>query len=66
MLEALEIGRVREDREIVSRLNSAAPYNTQACPPINRARTSQFRKVERTLRIGFGVKSTSLGKILGP
>ncbi len=43
----------------VSRLNSAAPYNTHACPPISRARTRCSRIEERTLRIGFGIKRTS-------
>src|SRR3990172_612706 len=43
----------------VSRLNSAAPYNTHACPPINRARTRCAWIEERTLRIGFGINRTS-------
>src|SRR5262245_3006502 len=34
-----------------------------AWPPISRARTWWFRKVERTLRIGFGVKRSSQGEI---
>ena len=43
----------------VSRLNSAAPYNTHACPPMSRARTRCTRIEERTLRIGFGIKRSS-------
>ena len=39
-----------------SRLYSAAPYNTQACPPINRARTSYCRIVARTRRIWVGIE----------
>jgi hypothetical protein len=39
-----------------SRLNYAAPYNTHAWPPINKARTRCFRIEERTLSIGFGIK----------
>ena len=43
----------------VSRLNSAAPYRTHACPPISRYRTPLWFNSERTLRIGFGVKRAS-------
>ena len=43
----------------VSRLNSAPPYNTHAWPPISSERTPFRRIVERTLRIGLGVKRTS-------
>src|SRR5690606_14627221 len=42
-----------------SRLNSAAPYSTQAWPPIRRARTPCVRIVERTLGIGLGLKAAS-------
>lgn len=45
-----------------SRLNSAAPYNTQAWPPMRSACTSCVRSVERTLVIGFGVKRASEGQ----
>ncbi len=44
-----------------SRLNSAAPYNTHAWPPINRWSTRCFRIVERALRIGLGIKRASHG-----
>lgn len=47
----------------VSRLNSAAPYNTQACPPISKHWTWCFWIEERTLRIGFGIKGASKCKI---
>jgi RHS repeat-associated protein len=40
----------------VPRLNSTAPYNTHAWPPISRLLTWCERSVEGTLRIGFGVK----------
>ncbi len=43
----------------VSRLNSAAPYNMQACPPMSRKRTPQVCRMERTLCIGFRVKRTA-------
>src|SRR5947209_9877212 len=43
----------------VSRLNWAAPYNTHAWPPISRCRTWRVVRVERTLRIGFGIKRAS-------
>ncbi len=42
-----------------SRLNSAAPYNTHAWPPINRWSTRCFLIVERALRIGLGIKRPS-------
>src|SRR5262245_26980984 len=50
----------------VSRLNSAAPYNTHAWPPIRRYCTRWVVRVERTLRIGFGVKGPSHGQIVFP
>ena len=43
----------------VSRLNSAPPYNTHAWPPMRSERTPLFVRVERTLRIGLGVKGPS-------
>src|SRR4029078_9689482 len=49
-----------------SRLNSAAPYNTQAWPPINRWSTRCLRIVERALRIGLGIKGASHGHIVMP
>ena len=48
----------------MSRLNSAAPYNTQACPPMSRDRTWWFQKVERPVWIGFGIKGASQGQEL--
>jgi|LakMenEpi03Aug12_release.lakeMendotaPanAssembly.Ray.scaffolds.fasta_scaffold337454_2 hypothetical protein len=42
-----------------SRLNSAPPYKSHAWPPISSERTPFRRIVERTLRIGLGVKRTS-------
>ncbi len=50
----------------VSRLNSAAPYNTQAWPPISRARTRCAWIEERTLRIGFGIKRASQHQVALP
>ena len=44
-----------------SRLYSAAPYNTQAWPPINRTGTSNCRIVERTRRIWVGITGASEG-----
>ena len=44
-------------------LNSAAPYNTQAWPPISRHWTWCSRIEERTLRIGFGIKGASKCKV---
>jgi hypothetical protein len=43
----------------VSRLNSAAPYNTHACPPMRSARARCAAIEERTVRIGFGIKRSS-------
>jgi len=43
----------------MSRLNSAAPYNTHAWPPMRRARTRCSWIEERTLRIGLGIKRSS-------
>ena len=48
---------------MLSRLNSAAPYNTQARPPISRHWTWCSRIEERTLRIGLGIKGTSKCKV---
>src|SRR5207244_3902512 len=42
-----------------SRLNSAAPYDTHACPPMSSARTRCARIEERTLSIGLGIKRAS-------
>gem|GEM_PF-4115866 len=50
----------------VSRLNSAAPYNTQAWPPMSRHWTWRSRIEERALRIGFGVKGASKCKVSLP
>src|SRR3982750_2705883 len=49
-----------------SRLNSAAPYNTQAWPPINRWATRCLRIVERALRIGLGIKGASHRDVVVP
>src|SRR4051812_15604238 len=49
-----------------SRLNSAAPYNTQAWPPINRWATRCLRIVERALRIGLGIKRASHRDVVVP
>ncbi len=49
-----------------SRLNSAAPYKTHACPPIRRERTPCSRITKRTLCIGLGIKSASKGQIRRP
>ena len=46
-------------RMSVSRLNSAPPYKMHAWPPISSERTPFRRIVDRTLRIGLGVKRTS-------
>ena len=43
----------------MSRLNSAPPYNTHAWPPMRSERTPLVVRVERTLRIGLGVKGPS-------
>lgn len=40
-------------------LNSAAPQNTRACPPVSRQRTRCAAIEERTLSIGFGIKGAS-------
>src|SRR5256885_15287616 len=50
----------------VSRLNSAAPYNTHAWPPMSRHRTPFVRIEERTLRIGFGIKGTTQRQVRLP
>src|ERR1051325_2918271 len=50
----------------VSRLNWTAPYNTHAWPPISRYRTWRVVRVERTLRIGFGIKRTSHRQVKFP
>ena len=49
-----------------SRLNSAAPYRMHAWPPMSRLCTPCVRIVERTLRIGLGIKRTSQGQIGRP
>jgi hypothetical protein len=49
-----------------SRLNWAAPYNTHAWPPISRNRTRRVVRVERTLRIGLGIKGASHDQIEFP
>src|SRR5215813_14833843 len=49
-----------------SRLNSAAPYDTHACPPMSRARTRCARIEERTLSIGLGIKRASEREEGGP
>ena len=53
-------------RGSMPRLNSAAPYRMQACPPISRARTFFRRKVERTLGIGLGFTRPSQEQERGP
>src|ERR1043166_8080229 len=50
----------------VSRLNSAAPYNTHAWPPISRAWTRRAAIVERTLCIRLGIKGTSDLQVVCP
>src|SRR5436309_6312704 len=47
-------------------LSSAAPYNTQAWPPINRWATRCPRIVERALRIGLGIKRASHRDVVVP
>ena len=51
---------------MLSRLNSAAPYHTQAWPPMSRHWTWCSRIEERTLRIGFGIKGASKCKVSLP
>src|SRR5207244_626953 len=51
-------------KKSMSLLTCAAPYNTQACPPISSAWTPFALIVERTCRIGVGIKATSHCKIL--
>ncbi len=50
----------------VSRLNSAAPYNTHAWPPIKRHCTRCAFIEKRTLSIGLGVKRTSQQQVRRP
>jgi hypothetical protein len=54
--QPVEIVGREQNGDVVSRLNSAAPYSTHAWPPISRLLTRCERNVERTLRIGLGVK----------
>ena len=61
-----EVGRIGEDAKSMSRLNSGAPSNTHAGPPMSRARTRCARIEERTLRIGFGINKTSEGEVSLP
>src|SRR5690242_15260514 len=49
-----------------SRLNSAAPYSTQACPPITRLFTWCARVKERALSIGLRVRPPSDLQVVGP
>jgi hypothetical protein len=59
---ALSLDRFLFPPARVSRLNSAAPYDAQAGPPMSRARTRCARIEESALRIGFGIKGTSEGE----
>ena len=65
-LQPLQVRGTREIARSVSRLNSAAPYSAQACPPMSRARTRFCAIEERTLRIGFGIKRASEGEVGRP